>query len=87
MKAYKIVTGDDPDAQGSATDNAFEFEDIGNQSIGKAKLDTIKALNLDADKAKEVLSTFGYKKSSEIKVKDFPEVFKALKELTNENRS
>lgn len=86
LKAYKCVTGDDPDQKGSATDNTFEFEEIGNAIIGKDKLDTIKSLNLDKDLAKEVLNQYGYSKSTEIKVKDFPAVFKALKELTNENR-
>ena len=49
--------------------------------IGKDKLDTIKALNVDKDKAIEVLKSFGYAKSSDIKVKDFAKVFSALKEI------
>lgn len=57
------------------------FEEVGEKAIGKDKLDTIKALGLDAEKAKEVLSAFGYNKSSAIKVKDFPKVFEALKKI------
>lgn len=50
--------------------------------IGKDKLDAIKALKLDAEKAKEVLKSFGYEKSTDIKIKDFAKVFTALKEIT-----
>lgn len=80
LKAYKIVTGDDPDQQGSATDNTFELEDIGEHIIGKDKLDTIKNLKISKEKAIEILNSFGYEKSTDIKVKDFAKVFKALKE-------
>lgn len=54
------------------------------QPIGKDKLDTIKSLNLDPTKAKEILAEFGYEKSTEIKIKDFAPVFKKLREITNE---
>lgn len=80
LKAYKIVTGDDPDQQGSATDNSFQLEDVGENTIGKDKLDTIKNLKIAKEKAVEVLNSFGYEKSTDIKVKDFAKVFKALKE-------
>ena len=79
LKAYKCATGDDPDKDPSPTDNTFDFEDPGEQAIGKDKLDTIQALELDPDKAKEVLKSFGYNKSTGIKVKDFAKVFEALK--------
>jgi len=60
----------------------FEWsKDVYDTPIGKDKLDTIRSLNLDAEKAKEVLRSFGYAKSSDIKVKDFANVFKALKEI------
>ena len=81
LKAYKIPTGDDPDKDGSPTDNTFNLESEGEKPIGKDKLDTIQALNLDPDKAKEVLKSFGYNKSNGIKVKDFPKVFEALKAI------
>lgn len=61
--------------------NEQEMTDVGEQPIGQTKLDTIKALNLDAEKAKKVLEEFGYSKSSAIKVKDFAKVFEALKKL------
>lgn len=80
LKAYKIVTGDDPDQQGSGTDNSFQLEDVGENTIGKDKLDTIKNLKIAKEKAVEVLNSFGYEKSTDIKVKDFAKVFKALKE-------
>ena len=55
------------------------------KKIGKDKLDAIKSLNVDIDKAKEILNEFGYKKSTDIQVKDFPAIFKKLKEIKNEN--
>ena len=80
LKAYKIVTGDDPDQQGSATDNSFEFEDDGERPIGEVKLQTIQGLTIAPEKAKEILAEFGYAKSTEIKVKDYAKIFKKLKE-------
>lgn len=60
----------------------FEWSrDVYETKIGKDKLDTIKSLNLDPEKAKEVISKFGYTKSSDILVKDFAKVFSALKEI------
>lgn len=53
----------------------------GEKPIGKDKLDTIQALELDPEKAKEVLKEFGYNKSNGIKVKDFQKVFEALKKV------
>lgn len=48
--------------------------------IGKDKLEVIKGLNIEPEKAKEILKKYGYEKSSEIKIKDFAKVFEALKE-------
>lgn len=80
MKAYKIFTGEDPDKDPSPTDNKeFDFEDIGEKPIGKDKLDAIQSLELDPEKAKEILKEFGYNKSSGIKVKDFAKIFEVLK--------
>ena len=53
--------------------------------IGKDKLDTIKNLKIEPEKAKEVLKKFGYEKSTDIKAKDFAKVFTALKEVANED--
>ena len=53
----------------------------GEKPIGKDKIDTIQALDLDPEKAKEVLKSFGYNKSNGIKVKDFSKVFEALKAI------
>lgn len=80
LKAYKIVTGDDPDQQGSATDNTFEFEDTSENLIDKNKIDTLTSLKIDKEKAIAILNEFGYKKSSDIKNKDFAKIFKAMKE-------
>ncbi len=71
------------DTKDADTDE-FAYQSNGDTTIGKDKLDTIKNLDVDKDKAKEVLESFGYSKSTEIKVKDFAKVFKALKELKNE---
>lgn len=85
LKAYKIATGDDPDKDGSPTDLKFDlWGEEAEKPIGKDKIDTIQALNLDPDKAKEVLNSFGYNKSTAVKVKDFAKVFEALKK-TKEN--
>jgi len=54
------------------------------KKIGKDKLDVIKNLKVDPEKAKKVLGDFGYSKSSDIKVKDFAPIFKTLKELEDE---
>ena len=51
--------------------------------IGKEKLEIIKALNVDTTSAKEVLASFGYEKSSDIKVKDFQTIFRRLKGLSD----
>ena len=80
LKAYKIVTGDDPDQQGSATDNTFEFEDTSENLIDKNEIDTLTSLKIDKEKAIAILNEFGYKKSSDIKNKDFAKIFKAMKE-------
>lgn len=72
---------DTKDADTDAYKLQTEAESIGEKKIGKDKIDTIKSLNLDADKAKEVLKEFGYEKSTDIKVKDFAKVFTRLKEI------
>lgn len=47
--------------------------------IGKDKLELIKKLDIDPEKAKEILKQYGYEKSSDIKIKDFAKVYAALK--------
>lgn len=56
-------------------------EDIGDKPLNKVKLKTITDLNVDPEKAKEILAEYGYDKSTEIKTKDYAEIFKKLKEL------
>lgn len=68
------------DTKDADTDE-YAYQNGGDMIIGKDKLDTIKNLDVDKDKAKEILKSFGYEKSTEIKVKDFAKVFKALKEI------
>lgn len=80
LKAYKIVTGDDPDQSGSPTDNTFEFEDTKEELIDKNKLSTITSLKIDVETAKEILKEYGYTKAAEIKNKDFAKIFSAMKE-------
>lgn len=63
------------------------FEEVANAqlqqteeaTIDKNKLDTIKNLDIDPAKAKEILASFGYAKSTEIKNRDFAKVFSALR--------
>lgn len=81
MKAYKIATGDDPDKDGSPTDNTFDIEEVGNKKIDQIKLKTIQNLKIDPDEGRKVLADFGYEKSTDILVKDYAKVFKKLKEL------
>ena len=68
------------DTKDADTDE-YAIQSDGDKTIGKDKLDTIKSLTIDKEKAKEVLQSFGYSKSTEIKVKDFAKVFTALKKL------
>ena len=84
LKAYKIMTGDDPDQYGSATDNEFSLDDIGEKKLDKIKLKTIQELRIDPDDGRKVLAEYGYEKSTDIKVKDYAAIFKKLKELANE---
>lgn len=56
-----------------------DLDTDGEKPIGKDKLDAIQTLNIDPEKAKEILREFGYNKSNGIKVKDFAKVFEALK--------
>lgn len=81
MKAYKIATGDDPDKDGSPTDNTFDIEEVGNKKLDQIKLKTIQNLKIDPDEGRKVLADFGYEKSTDILVKDYAKVFKKLKEL------
>ena len=78
---FNIDDTKDADTDAFHEMNEQAIADIGEQPIGQTKLDTIQALNIDPDKAKEVLKEFGYNKSSSIKVKDFAKVFEALKKL------
>lgn len=81
LKAYKIMTGDDPDQYGSATDNTFDIENVGEKKLDKIKLKTIQELPIDPDEGRKVLAEFGYEKSTDILVKDYAAIFKKLKEL------
>lgn len=84
LKAYKIPTGDDPDKDGSAPDNEFDIESLKNKKIDAVKLKTIQNLAIDPEDAKKVMAEYGYQKSTDIKVKDYAEIFKRLKELVKE---
>ncbi len=77
LAAFDIVESDMFDA--NAGSEANEEIDVGEKPISKDKLDVIQALEIDPNKAKEVLKSFGYNKSSGIKTKDFAKVFEALK--------
>ena len=81
LKAYKIATGDDPDKDGSATDNEFDLEGIGEKKLDKNKLATITNLSIDPDEGRKVLAKYGYERSTDILVKDYAKIFKELKEL------
>lgn len=81
LKAYKIMTGDDPDQYGSATDNTFDIDNVGEKKLDKIKLKTIQELPIDPDEGRKVLAEFGYEKSTDILVKDYAAIFKRLKEL------
>ena len=68
------------------------FEEVANAqlqqtaeaTINKAKLDTIKALKIDPEIAKGILGSYGYTKSTEIKNKDFADIFETLKNCSEE---
>ena len=56
-------------------------------TINKAKLDTIKALKIDPEIAKGILSDYGYTKSTEIKNKDLADIFETLKNCSEEGKN
>lgn len=56
-----------------------QLQQVAEATIDKTKLETIKGLGIEPEKAKEILARFGYAKSTEIKNKDFAKVFSALK--------
>jgi len=60
----------------------FEFADIAEQTIDKNKADTLTSLKIDKEDAIAILREFGYEKSSQIKNKDFAEIFKAMKRFS-----
>lgn len=78
MKAYKIVTGDDPDQEGSK-----EMFVTGEKKLDKIKLATLGevAKGLQTETVLKVLADYGYKTSKDIKVKDFKAICDSLKEL------
>ena len=78
MKAYKIITGDDPDQKGSE-----EMNLIGEKKIDKVKLAALKEISKDVDveDCKKILADFGYKSSAEIKVKNYKEICDCIRAL------
>lgn len=91
MKAYKIITGDDPD-QTKSPDNLkiikdkADFADLGEKYIGKDKLELIKKIEIPPEEAKAILNQHGYQKSNEIRIKDFATIYEELKAKSNETK-
>lgn len=75
---FNIDDTKDPDTDEYARQTA---EDVGEKKLDKTKLKTIQDLPIDPDEGRKVLAEFGYEKSTDIKVKDYAEIFKKLKEL------
>ena len=61
-----------------------QLQQTAEATINKAKLDTIKALKIDPEIAKGILGSYGYTKSTEIKNKDFADIFETLKNCSEE---
>jgi len=80
MKAYKIITGDDPDQNKSP--DRVEFQTVGNAKISTTKVQALeKAIsdrNISNDKVIEVLKKFNYKSISDILVVDAKKVWDEL---------
>ncbi len=74
MSAFDIIEND-------MFDSVVVEEDVGEKKIDDIKLKTITDLAINPEEGKKVLAEFGYKKSSDIKVKDYAPIFKKLKEL------
>ena len=85
MKAYKIMTGDDPDQDKSP--DRINIENISKQAISKTKVEAlekaIKDRNISSDKVNEVLNKFGYRTISEILVVDYKKVCDELSKEAN----
>lgn len=74
MSAFDITEND-------MFDGVVAEEDVGNKKLDKIKLKTIQDLAIDPDEGRKILKEYGYEKSTDIKVKDYAEIFKRLKEL------
>ena len=87
MKAYKIITGDDPD-QDKSEDRTI-VENIGNKVIEQIKAEAmasyIQKEKLEEKRVLGILAKYGYNNLTEIKVKDYVKIGKELEALTKEN--
>ena len=77
LKAYKIVTGDDPD-QDPSPDSA----NIGNSNIDSTKVEALKKVaenrGLTPEMLHKGLTYYGYSKIEDIKEKDYMKIYQAI---------
>ena len=77
LKAYKIVTGDDPDQEASP-----ETSNIGNNIIDNMKIEALKKVvenkKMPAEMLQNGLAYYGYNKIEEIKERDYMKIYNAI---------
>ncbi len=77
MKAYKLVTGDDPDQNPSP-----ETANVGNNVIDNVKVEALKKVvenkNMTPELLLKGLTYFGYTKIEDIKEKDYMTIYNAI---------
>ncbi len=87
LKAYKIVTGDDPDQKHSP--------DIAEYNKAESKIDNLKAsalkmsiekANIDKAKVDEIIGSLGYNEIKDIQNKDYKLICDHLKALKDKEK-
>lgn len=81
LKAYKIVTGEDPDQNGSP-DVVNPEKDVGDKTIDNTKIEALKKAvqnkGLTEEQLIKGLAYWNYKSLAEIKEKDYMEIYQKI---------
>lgn len=81
LKAYKIVTGEDPDQNGSPDVVNLE-KDVGDKTIDNTKIEALKKAvqnkGLTGEQLIKGLAYWNYKSLAEIKEKDYMEIYQKI---------
>lgn len=76
LKAYKIVTGDDPDQEASGELKQNTIDNIKQQTL----IQMVTDKQLPTEQIVLILNKCGYKKVADIREEDFKKVYEAIKE-------